>query len=203
MRMPMRRAHVSRPVVAAYAVGGILAGILIAVPTRWIDADDLRTWAPVASSIIAAFALALSAYTYATSARRARQLQTYDAWMNWNDGTRSARRQISEKYPVMSANNAKILANSTLAPVLDSDAADDAHTIGTYLTGLERIATGWKSGIYDLDELDRLAATIIIRTEQRHSAYIRAVRVARRHPAAYTSLEDLADALRRRHPRLR
>lgn len=54
------------------------------------------------------------------------------------------------------------------------------HDITTVLNGLERIAVGCRSGLYDLAEIDSLGGTIIRRTFEQYESFIKVSRTGGR-----------------------
>lgn len=209
MRLPNSR---QRDPVQQLTIGliglvvGVGLGVLGVLQIPQIDGQVVRDWAPPLSALVASLALLLSAYTYARTSRRARQAVTYEAWGSWNDATRQQRRQMHNKYPTFDEATAASLAALTSVPLKETATpeehvmAEDSHKIGSYLTGLERIAVGCERGLYDLSELEKLGTKIIVSEWRIHQNFILAVRKARSHDKAFSALQNIAGVLSSKQP---
>jgi hypothetical protein len=196
-------------VVAVLAIVGagfiLYSGIQVARDA--IQPKVVRAWAPSVSAAIAAAGLLLTAYTYNRATMRLRRAATMEAWENWQEGTRKLRRRLLEgtQADTDGIGDAEASMLLKLRRRTERSAPDDVtkaqisrvHDITTVLNGLERIAAGCSSGLYDRNEVARIGRTIVIRNYERWVNFIDAARTDAgpkgnlKQPKSFAELEAL------------
>ncbi|MEN4446758.1 hypothetical protein ACJH6J_21105 [Mycobacterium sp. SMC-18] len=158
---------------------------------------------PAAAATIAVGALFVTAYSAFNSSSRMRKKDSLEAWTEWSDSTRAARRRVTdvlgEKNLTMKQGKA-LLGDGTLVDKDGNDLTEEQclavdRDITDILNGLERLGAGAVLGVYS-DAVFRIrGGTIIERTYQRFLPYIIATReaedVEKRQTRAFTELSVL------------
>ncbi|MDQ1746925.1 MAG: hypothetical protein QOD07_1188 [Frankiaceae bacterium] len=196
-------------VTAALVVVAIVALVLVALDKH--GRSDLARAAPVAAVVVGLLSLVVTAATFAASWRRGKKQATIRAWIEWSDSTVETRRLISNLLGPGNLTEAQSRALATAGARVKGksgqflSAANKEKAIvaiATMLNGLERIAVGVETGVYDLGTVRKLGGTICVRSVQRCYWYIRARREfvdePHRQKTVFLSLELLASQLERK-----
>jgi len=188
----------------------LLLATLVDLPT--VDAPVPETvvkFAPVGAVLVALVSLIVTAVSSVALVRRQRRQATLEAWTDWSDACGEARRNLSRNlgFGEMTTDQAQALVEKARTFVTHEGAEIDAAAraallsdVVLVLNGLERLAAGASSRVYDREMLRTLGATIIVRSYTRLEPYVEVRRNASdktlRQKLAFVELEALVTSLR-------
>lgn len=168
------------------ATAGVIALVVIGAVAAYFAKESSEAVFPAVAASVAVGALFVTAYSSYSGSTRAKKKDTLEAWNQWSDGSRAARRRVTRLVGVDEFTEAqgKALATGASQQLSGKDGVilneeqfnelkDDVHDI---LNGLERLAVGVELGIYDEAVLMLMGGTIIARLYERFEAYIEALR---------------------------
>lgn len=171
-------------------------------------AEAVSSVVPVVAALIALMSLLATGFASWSNWRRQRRLDTIKAWNEWSDTSREARHRLTTVFGMQSITPeiGRALAED-ISTGTDGTALSDpqvrrkaVNDLVVVLNGLERLSSGVRLGVYDLEMLRVLGGTIIVRQYERGTAYIEARRTAciegRRQATAFKELERVANDLR-------
>ena len=125
--------------------------------------------------------------------RRQKKQATLDAWSKVRDDRRKDRMLLGDKFRGMhlGSDNARAL-------LTEPERADEKFALESYLNSLERIATGARMGIYDVDVIYQIGRGAICQGYERYSAYVVEARKLDAK-SVYANLEWLKGKLEEKH----
>ena len=208
-----------------------LFGVLVAVATAIgvfitlsVSSDhQLAVGSAVTAVIVAVASLGINAFYNAVTTHRHRLQGTIRAYAEWSDATAEHRRVLmhfllrlkgGSKRPKVSGSRAITPAEARAfcrsgGPFIYQNGREVPFELGeemavrlrTTLNGLERLAAGVKSGLYDLRLVSRLGSTVIIETYGLYEPYVFEKRshegaLSDKQPRAHVELEWLASELK-------
>ena len=101
-----------------------------------------------------------------------------------------SQRLVERGLPALFKDEVELFAD---APAALDDPRNDV--IREYLNGFEAFATGVNLGLYDLEVVNHLRGTVIVRTMVLYRSWIEARRVLNQNPNQYRELETLSEAI--------
>lgn len=177
--------------------------LLSAVLPVWLSTRQATPTIAAAAAVIAITSVTVTAVSSYASWARTRSQATLEAWSAWKDGSAEDRRELARFFSVDTALNREQSAcldqglafhvirrsDGTMRRVDEEGSRELRRRLRRVLNGLERLAVGAETMIYDRDVLMQIGGTMIVASYARYEEFI--ARARERNTRIYAALHLL------------